>query len=271
MIDVVLALKKRIERFMLADTLTTAEAYAGDTSIQIREVDCMFFDIVKQYKSKPHIGIYISDSNIVSLHKVESVDRSTSTLKISPALIDDIVSGSVVTKMPGMERFERVFIGDVETIYESPAFVIIPVSLNREWVTLPTGSDERFLINIQTLIQDDGNEESTLALLSATQELDDLLMCDLHMKVAVSLNSPSDRIYNSMVQSIDYGTIQKGTAFLKASSITWWANEYLIRVVARDTQDFDMFRYSPGNQWGAGGEGIDTSDTVDGIYTDIND
>lgn len=273
MIDVVLALKKRIERFMLADTLTVSDSYAGDTSIQIREVDCMFFDIVKQYKSRPKIGIYIADSNIMSLHQIESVDRSTSTLGISPALIDDIASGSVVERLPGQERINRVFIGDIETIYEFPAIVIAPMNLEREWMTLPTGSNETLNITVSLYLQDDGNEETTLALLSATQELDDLLMADLHLRHAVLPESPADRVYNSMVRSINYGYIQKGTFAIKASQLNWFANQYLIRIVARDTQDFDMFRYSPGEMFGPSSspQGIDTEDAVDGIYDDIND
>lgn len=256
---------------MLADSATTEAAYVGDNTIKIDLVDAMFFDIVKHYKSRPKIGIYLADSNILSLHKVEAVDRSTGTLTITPNLVDNVPAGSAVERYPGQERFERVYIGDVEVIYDLPAIVIAPMNMSREWATLPAGSDEMFNIDISIYVKDDGQEESTLTLLSAAQELDDLLMADLHMRIPTIPESESDRVYNSLVKQVDYGYIQKGTAFIKAAQLHWFATEYILRLVATKHAKFDMFNYFPGPQFPD--QGIDTSDTqmVDGIYSDIND
>lgn len=271
MIDVVLALKKRIERFMLADSATTQQANAGDTIIYINPVDSQFFDLVPQYKSRPKIGIYIEDSNIMTLHKIESVNRQTGEIGISPALVDNVPAGSAVERWPGQERFYRVYIGDVEVIYDLPAIVISPMSMKREWVTLPTGADEMFNIDISIYVKDDGNEESTLTLLSAAQELDDLLMADLHLRIPTNLESPSDRVYNSLVSQIDYGYIQKGTAFIKAAQLHWFATEYVIRLVATAHSRFSQFHYHPGLPFPDQGIDTDDDEMIDGIYTGIND
>ena len=271
MIDVVLALKKRIERFMLADSATTEAASVGDTTIKINTTDAMFFDIVKQYKSRPKIGIYIEDSSIMTLHKVEDVDRSDGTLTISPALVDNVPSGSAVERWPGQERFYRVYIGDVQVIHDLPAIVISPMNMKREWVTLPTGSDEMFNIDISVYVKDDGQEESTLTLLSAAQELDDLLMADLHMRIGVTPESPADRVYNSMVTQVDYGYIQKGTAFIKAAQLHWFASEYMLRIVATKHANFDMFSYFPGEMFPSQGIDSDDDDMLNSNYTGITD
>jgi len=271
MIDIVLALKKRIERFMLASSATTEDASVGSNQIKIDIVDAMFFDIVKQYKSRPKIGIYIENTNILTLHKVEHVDRATGTLTISPNLVDNVPSGSFVERWPGQERFNRVYIGDVEVIYDLPAIVIAPMNMQREWVTLPTGADEKFNIDISIYVQDDGNEESTLTLLSAAQELDDLLMADLHIRIPVLPESPADHVYNSLVTQVDYGYIQKGTAFIKAAQLHWFATEYMLRIVATKHAKFDMFQYFPGEAFPS--QGIDSEDNRmnEGIYSDLND
>lgn len=271
MIDIALALKKRIERFMLADSATTAAASVGDNTIQIDTTDAMFFDVVRHYKSRPKIGIYIEDTQILTLHKIEDVDRETGTLTISPNLVDNVPAGSAVERWPGQERFYRVYIGDVEVIQDLPAIVISPMNMQREWVTLPTGTDEMFNIDISVYVKDDGHEESTLTLLSAAQELDDLLMADLHLRIPVIPESPADRVYNSLVKQIDYGYIQKGTAFIKAAQLHWFATEYMLRLVATKHTKFDMFNYFPGKQFPD--QGIDSDDDrmIEGIYTDIND
>lgn len=275
MINIVLALKKRLERFIMAESVLTEACSPGDNTIKIRTTDSMFFDIVNHYKSKPRIVIYNPNSSTSydSYHSLTAVDRSTGTLSVFPDLADSFDEGCRVKRCPGQQIFNRILIGDVSQKYELPAIVISPSHQSRKWVTLPTGSDEKFEINISVCIQDQGNEEAELSLLSAVQEIDDLLMADLHLRVPSGPNDQSDRVYNSLVSDIDYGYIQRDTAFIKAATLSWFADQYIIRLVARDAVDFDYFNYYPGDQFGPGAQGFETEDQnrIDGIYTDLND
>lgn len=272
MIDLILALKKRIERFMLASSITTTEANFSDKSVFIRTSDVQWFNLVSQMETRPKIGIKIANTNITSLHVVHAVNIQTGELTIEPDLIDSVPAGSWVERWPGQMRFNRVYIGGVDAPYDPPAIIIEPTNMHREWVTLPTGADQLYNIDIHVLVQDDGNEEGTLSMLSAAGELDDLLMADLHMRMAVLSNSPSDRPYNSLVQGIDYGAaFQKETGFLKMATLHYFATTYILRIVADLSEDFAQFHYHPGKAWPL--QGIDTDDTEsqDGIYTNVND
>lgn len=272
MIDLTLALKKRLERFILASSITTEEAAAGANQIKIRTADIPFFDMVPFMQARPKITVHYDVSNITQFHKVESVDVENGILRISPSLTDSLPSGSSVERTPGQIRFNRVYIGDIDTIYDIPSIIIEPRRKSREWMTLPTGSDERLDFSINVFVEEDGNEETTLTMLSAVQEIDDLLMADLHLRFAVNPESPWDRPYDSLVESIDYGKLPQGeSAFVKGAQINFWAKTYIIRKVVTNETRYTQFTYHPGPQFPD--QGIDTADTLSkqGIYSNIND
>lgn len=251
MIDVAMALKERINKFMTASSLTTEPAVAGDKTLKINPAESLYFNLIRTYKSYPKIGISTGTTGGFFGNKIIEVDTENGILHLKTPLIRNVGTGSLVKRTPGYKEIKLILLGDVETISKYPAIIIDPGNLTRKWLTIgnPVGSDETFHIKIKLYVADDNSESSTIALMSATQELDDLLMSDLHMKIPDLETSIVRRVYNSKVSDVSYGYLKKSSTFIKGSELNWEASEFLMRLVATPTKEFEHFNYDPGEQY----------------------
>jgi hypothetical protein len=249
MIDIASALKLRLKKFLQAYFYTTEEALVGSKRLIGDPSLVQYFDMVGLTKSKPKLGINLSTNNLVIYNSINKVDRTTGEVFLVNPLESTIPVGSLVKRTPGWMDITDIQIGDRDVITNVPSIYIIPVNMDRKWLALPTYTDETFHFKINMYVRDDGLESSTLLLMGATQELDDLLMCDLHLKVPTEPAGQPVYVYNSLPSSVDFGFIQKGTAILKASSITWSANEAFVKRIVSMYTNYSHFNYYPGDKF----------------------
>lgn len=247
MIDVSMALKNRIQRFMQAYTTTTVAAYAGGKTLTGTPAEVAYFDVIGLTKSNPKIGILPADGNTVIFNKIHSVDRDAGTIQLTSPLAIDVPLGSVVKRTPGWTEINTIILGDVEVVNSFPAIIISPNSMQREFRTLGVGTNEVFNINIGLYVMEDGHENSMLTLMGATQELDDLLMADLHLPIPTVPGGQPGYATQSKVSSINYTYVQKGSSFIKGAELSWEATTFIIRHLISHSVDYEHFYYYPGD------------------------
>lgn len=249
MIDIASSLKLRLKKFLQAFSYTTEEALIGTKRLIGDPVQIQYFDMVGLTKSKPKIGISLSANNIVIYNSINKVDRKTGEIFLTNPLEATVPSGSLIKRTPGWMDITDIQIGDRDVITNVPSIYIIPVNMDRKWLALPAFADETFTFKINIYVRDDGLESSTLLLMGATREVDDLLMCDLHLRIPTEPAGQPGFVYNSLPNSVDFGFIQKGSAILKASSISWSASESLVKRIVSMYSEYDHFDYYPGEKF----------------------
>jgi len=82
------------------------------------------------------------------------------------------------------------------------------------------------------VIRDLANADQNIikSIISPTEiELERSLSFDFPLSRLPSVIRPRRWIYDSRIGSVNYGTVQKGSAFLKAAEISWWCKEERIR------------------------------------------
>ena len=146
--------------------------------------------------------------------------------------------GSIIKRAPNYEEIREVYIGDPSSIPEDalPAICVMPDNKKVDWLTLQ-GTEETHNFSIITHVKEDNYQNCVVTLLRITQDLEDLLNADLHLKIKrrdektyLADNIPAyDKVNNSLCTNIDYGYSMKGT-YCMSSKITWFGTEYWFRM-----------------------------------------
>ncbi len=248
MINVSLALKGRLQKFIQAYFRTTVSASAGDKVLTGDPELVKYFDVISINQTKPKVGILPLNSSMTIFNRITAVDKTAGTITLQSPLEVNVPSNSVVKRSPGWQDIQDIFIGEVEVIPLRPAIEIIPVSENASWMTLEKGEGATYQFKINLYVEDDKSETSTINCMSAAQDIKDLLMADLRLKIP---SEPGNlrKVYNSMPSRIDFGYISKGTIGLKAAQISWEAQAYILRRVIDLELGYDHFDYYPGDPY----------------------
>jgi hypothetical protein len=137
-------------------------------------------------------------------------------------------NGSIIRRAPGGVPVEDVKIGDLAVVTKFPTVCIVPTNKSIEWTAISLSKDT-ISIDFLIYVSEGDTERATIDLLKLTDVVEWILMSNLHIKPE-GQHQDYEVTSAAMVRNIDYGTIQKGSEFLKASKLTWTAE----LVYARD-------------------------------------
>jgi len=234
---------------MQAWTQTTAPAALGAKQLVGDPDQVKYFDTVAIAKNKPKIAYQALNSNNILYNKIVSVDRENGIINLETPLQVAVPAGSLVRRAPGYATIKQVLQGDVAVLNAFPSIIIAPQEMDREWITLPTGASETFNFNIIVYVKDEDGEKAMMTLMSATGELDDLLISDLHLRIPTEPGKQPGLLYDSRVTRINYGFVQKEATMLKAANITWYGKEWILRELVSRRDDMDHFKEYPGDAY----------------------
>lgn len=233
MYNLTIALRNRIRDYLVASTYTT-QIYTANTDPAIVHVSNSHnFNVWWAMKNKPEIFIRESITKQVYNCEIKDVNIDTNTITLNAPIDATLNVGTLIKRAPNYEEIKCVLIGDPDVIDDYPAICISPGNKAIEWQVL-LGTKETFHFNIITHVKEDNQENSTLTLLRITQDLEDLLNADLHLKVTrEDYPDQYNRVYNSLVNSVEYGFSVKNE-FLKSSKMAWFGDEFWMKYFLAD-------------------------------------
>jgi hypothetical protein len=225
------AIKNRLSFFFLTKANATADALIGENKIIVDST-----------------SPFTAQSVIRSLDKVIIWDDTTTGKLIqggyegAQILTIKYISGTklyfeetinknfllsnnpVVLRAPGGSRLNSIILGDVRVKARYPCIAVVPTNVAPTWTTL-SGTTDKISIDFIVYVKDDDTEDATGMLLKITDALEWVLRSNLHIAPTNAVYT-FERTSKAYVTNIRYGTIEKGSEFLKAASITWEADAY---------------------------------------------
>ena len=230
MLRLSLSIRDRLKTFLCAHTFTT-EAYPANTDPPVLKVEnAQYLNVWFFMRDLPQA--FIKDKVTGKIHKVKikEVDQVANTITLNEPISEGINAGSLFKRGPNYEeiRDSSILLGDPDIIAAYPAICVVPQNKSNEWLTVPAGTNETFNLNIIVHVKEDNQENSMISLMRITEDIEDLLKADLHLKIKgreVDYPQAYNRVYNSMVTQVDYGVSVKNE-FLKSARITWFGTEF---------------------------------------------
>jgi hypothetical protein len=240
--DLMQSMKNRLSSFLSATTTLTRTYFANTNPPILYVADATYFNIANIMKNYPQITIFVPNgSGGYTKHRSEftEVDLVNKTITLSAAVDGDLTVGSYVKRTPNWQEIKRYMLGDPAVIEAYPAICIVPSSKENTWQTL-TGTKDHKTLNIIAHVIDDNQENSTITCSRIAEDIEDLLMGDLHLKISGRDVSGYNRTYNSFVTGIQYAYSNKGQ-FLKSAQITWFGDEFWGRFYLVQPTTWDSF------------------------------
>lgn len=230
------AMKNRIEYFFLEKVNITVDAAAGSRFIKVDSTSPFSVQGISRDFNNVLIWDNTTTGKLIQggyqgadLNRIENVSNRT-TIKLEEPLTRDfpVSQCPILVRAPGGVRLRSVILGDVRVRAKYPAITVVPKTKNINWTTM-SGTTDKVVIDFMTYVKDDDTQDASLAIYRLTDALEWLLMSNLHI---VPLNSryKFEVTSKATVTNIDYGNVSKGSEFLKASRITWEADQYFWRM-----------------------------------------
>ena len=218
------SMRNRIKAFFQASTFTSETANPA-TPMIIKVQNARYFRVYISMKDMPQVLIKDKVTGEVFKCKVKEANSLDNTLTLKDPLPKVLNMGSLVKRAPNYEEVGDILLGDPDVISKYPAICVVPTSKDLEWMTL-TGTTENFNLSIIVHVKEDNQENSTISQLRIAQDLEDMLMADLHMDIqGRDYPEQYNKTYNSMVKSVDFGYSMKNE-MLKSAKITWFGSEF---------------------------------------------
>ena len=228
------AMKKRLEFFFLTKSNLTVDASAGDTTITVDDVSQFSTEGLREDFKRVLVwdnnttgrliqgGREGADQNVIK-------DVAAKNIYLEEPLSKDFLvsDGSIITRAPAGVRVKDIILGDVRVRAKYPAITIVPRGRAIDFTTF-SGTQEKFTIDFMIYIKDDDTQDAMGQMLLLSDALLWILMSNQHI---APTNSTFDFEVTSKahVRTIDYGTIEKGSEFIKACKLSWEADMYIWR------------------------------------------
>jgi hypothetical protein len=234
--DVLLAVKDRIAKFMMASAEITegSAANASPARVKVSTSEAIYFDPIYAMKKQEFQAILFdpnSDtSDFSNIHPVTVIacNQSTGTITLKETLDFDVAEGWIIKRAPNFEEVQYVLIGEHTAIPDYPAICVTPASLDIDWMTL-VGTTEKSVIRIICHVKADNTENSVKTLSRLTMEVMDAMNADLHLVINRDVSSGYNKTYNSLANKATFGDSKKGNTYLLSSETNWFGDEFWSR------------------------------------------
>jgi len=223
-----------MSNMLLATSNLSANCASGQNYIDVS--NAQYFDSEAMNNSYPTVILMDSNSSGrkaasgydgAELIDVDRVESNRIYFQTTTTRAWNTSGGATVRRAPGGVPFRKVFIGDFKVINEFPALCIIPVNKTIEWKTL-SGTMDTVNIDFIVYVRDTDTEDAEIELLKICDAVEWILMSNLHIQ-PYGYNKEREKASVSLVKSVNYGVINKGSAFLKAARLSWTADLYFWR------------------------------------------
>lgn len=238
MYNIYKAIHHRMEKFLMAKTNLASNASSGTRVLNVDDATLFGFEglnsnvptIILQNDNTS--GDLDDDGNLYSTEfaEVQSVDTDTNEIILLENLSSSWLTSdnATIQRAPGETVVQQVIIGDLAVVTDFPTVCVVPTNESLDWFTMPGGTKETVNIDFMIYTADGDTEDATEELMRLTSVVKWILMSNLHIQ-----EKGTDSVYGvtskAIVSNIDYGTIQKGSEFLKAAKLTWTADLYVLR------------------------------------------
>jgi len=218
--------RDRLKRYLMASESLTADSLIGTNTVTVADSDSFEFQgLTDDYPTVILMDNETTGQRIeegyagAELINVSSVDGPTITFDSN--LTDDwlLSKSSTITRAAGGVPVRQVVIGDLEVINVFPTVCVVPMNKTRDWYIL-SGTWEVMSIDFMIYVEHGGTELATIDLLKVTDVVEWILMSNLHLAPQGS-SDLTNITSRAIVSNVDYGVVQKGSAFLKAAKVTW--------------------------------------------------
>ena len=227
-------IKDRVENFVTAESFLSANAGAG--SIRLEVQDASYFGQEAINNSFPTLLLMDSATTGkkiqggfegTELVYIKNIYNNIIELQAPLVRNWNVSSQSKVKRALAGIPIGKVLMGEIAVATKFPYISVNPVRKNISWRTL-SGTMDKVSIDFIVYIKDDDTESATELILKASDCLEWILMSNLHIK-PLGFTKPYEVTSMAMVTGVNYGTIQKGSEFLKAATLTWEADIYYFR------------------------------------------
>lgn len=228
------AMRERLNCFFAARSNFTATGNMGDTFVNVDFTDQFTVEGLREDFKNVIIMDGTTTGRLIPGGREGADANTVNTItkqKIffdKPLTRDFLLSDNpVVIRAPAGEVVQSVILGDVRVRLSYPAIIIAPRTKTIDFNTF-SGTEEKVTIDFIIYVKDDDTQDSTERLLKISDSLEHVLMTNLHI-------APTNARYNfevtskAHVRSINYGTIEKGSEFVKAANLSWEADMYVWR------------------------------------------
>lgn len=226
--------KERMGELLMAETNISQNVNSGSKIINVE--DGTYFNYEGINERYPEIAILDKNSTARRIGSgYEGVDIHNLTNAYEDTLeIEDGVSQNWTTdndarviRAPAGEMVRQVKIGDLAVIKNFPTLCIIPDSKNISWYTL-SGTMETITIDFLLYAMAGDTEQATEVQMKLADVIEYILMSNLH--IAPTGSTKAYQVTSrAMCKRVKYGTIEKGSQFIKAATLTWEADMYIWR------------------------------------------
>jgi hypothetical protein len=228
------AMQQRLEFFFSTQSILVEDALAGDKVVTVDTVEqfgaeglrkdfknCLLWDSTTTGKLIPG-GFEGADNNIIK-------DVAADKIFLKNPLTRDFLTSNdaIITRAPAGIKVEKIVLGDVRVNAAYPMISIIPRSKSIDFTTL-SGSTDSVKVDFTVYVKDDDTQDAMGRMMKLADSLEWVLMTNQHIY-------PTNSQYNfettskAHVKSVNYGTIEKGSEFIKAATLSWEADMYFWR------------------------------------------
>ena len=239
------SVKNRLERYLMHRQDITSNSASGTKEVYVNNAGNFGFQsLINDY---PYI--ILMDNNTTGevtedgfegaeIVKVKNINESEGIIYLQDNLENDwtVDNETYVTRCPAQMPIRQVIIGDLSVINIFPTVCIVPTTESIEWAFLH-GSKETISIDFIIYVERGDTEFGTLSLMDLTAVIKWILMSNL--KIRSDDKNPFSVLSHSKINTIDYGTISKGSEFVKASKISWEGEYYVDRKYLFDQEPYD--------------------------------
>ena len=226
------SIKQRLEFYFLGKVNATASALTGEKKIVVDSTSPFTSQAIIKNLNQIILWDDTTTGKLIQggyegaqILSIKDVTDDTIYFE-EPLTRDYLLSNNpIVLRAPGGERLNSVILGDVRVKAKYPAIIIVPSSVSPNWTTL-SGTTDKIVINFIVYVKDDDSEDTTRVLLKITDALEWILRSSLHIP-PTNAKYVFERTSKAYVTNISYGTIEKGSEFLKAATITWEGDAYI--------------------------------------------
>lgn len=230
--------KERLSRYLMAESLLLEDSFSGSNELSIASEDINSFNEDSLNDIYPHL--ILMDENTTGerdatgfegaeLVIVTSLDHSKGKIYLRDPLKRDWLSSakSHIRRSPGGVPVAEVKIGDIKVVSRYPTVCVVPTTKSIQWFTLNSTKDT-VSIDVMIYVESGDTEQGTIDMLKISDVVEWIMMSNLHLKVEGAV-SPYAVTSNAGVKDVNYGVIQKGNEFLKASKVSWFGELHIDR------------------------------------------
>lgn len=239
---VTMALRTRLRTFFRANTTITSTLAAGTDPATVQVADASKFNTVHFMRSYPQALIFdqaAANTTPIAHVRIKSVDTTANTITFSDTVSVTIPAGALIKIAPNWTELQDVRLGDPTVLDSYPVICIEPKNKNVSWLTL-MGTDETMNFDFFIHVLEDNSENAVITLARLTEDLEDMLMGDFHIKADMNKTGGYNRPYMSMVSNVTYAHSNKG-AFLRTAVVSWTASMFWGRFIAEQNPELSPF------------------------------